>query len=523
VRHANTSLKIRFLILLLLTGVLFALTPEPNDTTAISAFQQGAQGSAYNRLESGADAEYLLLAPSSHHDAEAALRLAISRRHLDPQPWRLLGDLFAEWGQPDDALYAYGQAISHGDDEAVADQSLARLYAIFQDDRQAREHWIRYLARRPFDREARLALAWTNVNLADWKGAAAELQRLLTDRSDDLFVHAWLGLLNIGPNPEQGIDHLQRAAENPELAAFITPVLSAHEKSVASGDPAYRSALLGIALLELDAPAFLKTQAAGPDLLRYSLAGAEHAITTLALRSFLAATHRNPAYADAYAYMGQAFDQLGWPGWARAALFRALEIAPQSPVVQTLLGLFWDRRGASALARHYYETAYLQDQRNPGLCLEISDTYAAEGNYTAAEVWLFYAVEIAPNDPLVWGALARFYLDFGIGVEQSGLTAARRLLDLSPNDARAHDLMGWAYFLAGEYDRAKASLTRALTIDPRLASAHFHLGRLLAHLGDYDSASEAYRRAANADTEGQLAEQLARAWMEMPESFQERP
>jgi len=522
VGNANSPLKIRFLILLLLTGVLFALTPEPNDLAAITALRS-VQLTTPNLLGMSKEQQSESRIGPSRHDAEADLRRAISRRPLDPQPWRLLGDLYADWGQADDALYAYGQAISRGEDEAIIDQSLATLYATLGDDRQARAHWVEYLARRPNDRAAGLALAWTDTRLADWGRAVAELERLLVDHDDDLTIHTWLGLLHIGPNPLEGTVYLQRAMEDPDLAKLVAPVLAAQSHSATSDNPAYRSALLGIALLDLDVAALLNTPAAGSGRGGHTLAEAEQAITTLALRSLLAAIHHSPAYADAYAYLGQAFDQLGWSGWARASLNRALELAPQSPVVQTLLGLYWDRRGASALARHYYETAFLHDQGNPSLCLEISGTYSAEGNYTAAEVWLFYAAEIAPSDPQVWQALARFYLDFGIGVEQSGLAAARRYLELTPDDARAHDLIGWALFLTGEYDHARTSLAQALEIDPNLASAHFHMGRLLAHLGHPYEASQAYRRAGDADTDGQLTTQLERAWMELPEAFQDGP
>ena len=172
--NAKSSLKIRFLILLLIAGMLLALAPVPNDTTAIAAF------ATYSPLKSGTPGDPLALSLPSHHDMEAALRSAISRRPRDPQPWRLLGDLFVQWRRPDDALYAYGQAIRRGDDEAVMDQSLARLYAILKDDRQAHTHWVNYVDRRPLDREARLVLAWTNVNLADWELAIAELERLRT-------------------------------------------------------------------------------------------------------------------------------------------------------------------------------------------------------------------------------------------------------------------------------------------------------------------------------------------------------
>jgi tetratricopeptide (TPR) repeat protein len=132
-------------------------------------------------------------------------------------------------------------------------------------------------------------------------------------------------------------------------------------------------------------------------------------------------------------------------------------------------------------------------------------------------------MDVAPDDVQVWKTLTHFYLDLGIDVEESGLAAATRLLELAPNDAQAHDLMGWAYFLTEEDDLAQASLTQALTLDPALASAHYHMGRLNARQGLHAQASRDYYRAASYDAAGQLTAQLERAREELPLEFRDRP
>jgi tetratricopeptide (TPR) repeat protein len=282
--------------------------------------------------------------------------------------------------------------------------------------------------------------------------------------------------------------------------------------------------MLGASLLDLDvAPLGQLSEPVPSGLDRVPVEQLKNTTATLALRSLLAAIYRSPGYADAYAYLGQAFDQLGWSSWAQNALRYALQLDPQSPVVQTLTGLYWDRRGAPAMARHFYQVAYQQDPDNVALGLEIAATYAAEGQYTAAEVWLLLAVDVAPDDPQVWKTLAHFYLDLGVDVKESGMAATTRLLELTPNDAQAYDLLGWAYLLTGEDELARDSLTQALTLDPRLASAHYHLGRLNARQGRHAQASRDYYRAANYDAAGQMTAQLERAWEELPPEFRDRP
>jgi tetratricopeptide (TPR) repeat protein len=529
----------RWLILGSVVGLLLVTAPEPNDTVALTSFQRGTKLAADGLVELlwprtrspllarltclascavlGSSAEAAGPSIDEGGAAEEAYSRTIARRPRDPQPWRQLGNLYVAWGRPDDALHAYNQAVRRGDDRGASDPSLAQLYADLGDYRQSVRHWENHLVRRPDDRAARLTLAQTAIRLADWERARTELEYLLSSDPDDPVARAWLGLLLIGPDPVVGMPHLQRAAQDPTIATFLAPVFAAERLSVARDDPAYRSALLGVAFLTLDTPALFAERLMRPG--QASAAEPAQVTATLALRSLLAAIYRNPAYADAYAYLGQAFDQLGWPAWARASLAHALQLAPQSPVALTLSGLYWDRHGQPALARQYYQAAYDQDQHNAALCLEIASTYAAEGQYTAAEIWLLIAAQLAPHDSQVWETLSHFYLDSGIGVEESGLPAANRLLELAPDDAHAHDLLGWAYFLTQEDAQAEASLRHALTLDPTLASAHYHLGRLYARQGRYAAAAQAYRRARDYDLGNRLAMELERAWQELPPAY----
>jgi tetratricopeptide (TPR) repeat protein len=435
-----------------------------------------------------------------------------------------LGNLYAIWGRPDDALHAYNQALRRGDNAAVLDQNLAQLYAILGDTRKSMRYWTDLLAHRPDDRAARQALARAAIRSADWQRARAELERLLADDPTDAVAHAWLGLLLTGPDPVTGTSHLQQAASDPALSVLLAPVFAAERLSVASENPAYRSALLGVSLLELDVSILNKLSEQKPDqLIPASQEEFQSAITTLALRSLLAAIYRSPGYADAYAYLGQAFEQLGRSDWAQTSLRYALQLAPESAVVQTLVGLYWDRHNAPALARQYFEAAYSQDQDNATLCLEIAATYVEEGRYTAAEIWLRFATEIAPDDPQVWKTLAQFYIDLGVDAQESGLSAAQRLLELAPQDALAHDLMGWVQFLTAAESEARASFSQALALDPALASAHYHLGRLNAWQGRYAEAALAYQRAAKNDVDGSLAMELDRAWDDLLETYQAGP
>jgi tetratricopeptide (TPR) repeat protein len=500
----QTALRVRWLLILALVALLLIVAPEPNDTRAVQAFQLGT----HLALSEGLSPDQ---ASPSQATAASALRHAIERRPRDPQPWQALGDLYTLHGGIDQALEAHNQAQRRPGAGATLERSRARWHALAGDPAAAARDYAGYLAQRPDDRAARLALAQVCIWLGEWNHARAELEFLQATQPTDLETQAWLGLLLVGPEPETGLSHLRRSADDPALASVSAPLVDAQHLGIAIEDPAYRWGLLGVAFLNLDLSPLKQlsdpTSGIGERL--------DQVTARLAIHALRAAVYQNPLYAEAYAYLGQAADTLGWSDWALASLHYAESLAPDSLTIQTLSGLYWDRHGAPALARQHYEAAYHQDKDNATLCLEIAATYAAENEYTAAEVWLLYAAEIAPDNPQVWESLTRFYVDSDIGVKQSGIAAAQRLVELAPHSASAYDLLGWAYYLTGDYVRARTYLLRALSLGPGLAPVHYHLGRLYAQDREYENAAQAYRRAADLDLEGRWKDALDRAWSEL--------
>ncbi|MGD8820184.1 MAG: tetratricopeptide repeat protein, partial [Anaerolineae bacterium] len=77
-------------------------------------------------------------------------------------------------------------------------------------------------------------------------------------------------------------------------------------------------------------------------------------------------------------------------------------------------------------------------------------------------------------------------------------------VDLAPEDARAYDLLGWAYHLAGRHAEAQRAFLRSLALDPDLPSAHYHLGSLYLSIGQRNRAREHLQRASDLDTHGFL-------------------
>jgi tetratricopeptide (TPR) repeat protein len=429
--------------------------------------------------------------------AVAAYREAARMRPDDPAPYLRLAQLYLDWGHTGDALVAIAQAERLGaqraNGSAAFTTGLERLsvaaHVARADWPAVVEHAQRLLALAPANLDdayaAHHALARAYVELQEWDAARAEYQVLLRADPADPVAHERLGVLLLGDDPV-AIQHL--FAAQTDLADRLIAALG---ESGTVDDTAYASALLGQVLFEEQEWA-------------------------LAVRQFERALSHNPDYPDAHAYLGYALDRMGRPEEARPHLLRAVELAPDSGVARIFLGLHYDRLGDFSAARAEYEVAYELDPNNAATCVEIGQTWVAEGRYVAAEIWLLEAVSLQPDDPALWGILARFYLDHHITAEGWGVEAAEKLVELSPDDAGAYDLRGWAAFQIEDYGTAQDNLLRAISLDPALASAHYHLGLLWTAQGAYQRAQEAFMRALDLDTTGELAPLVERELGQAP-------
>jgi len=423
--------------------------------------------------------------------AAAAYQEATRLRPGDASPYLRLARLYLDWGRVEDALDAIARAEQLGAEGVEPERLWVAASAVRADWSAVVEHGRRWLALAPSAdtgevKAARHALARAYVELREWDVARAEYETLLRVDPADTLAHERLGVLLLGDDPA-AVQHLFAAG-----TALADRLLAALQKPGAANNPAYVDALLGRELVE-------KQQWA------------------LSTRYFERAIADTPDYADASAYLGYALDQMGHTDQAGPHLLRAVALNPDSAMIHTFLGLHYDRSGDVAAARAEYEMAYDLDPDNPALCVEIGQTWAAEGRYVAAEIWLQEAVALRPDDPALWQVLTRFYLERNMMAEEQGVASAVESVELAPEDARAHDLRGWAALQVGDYAAARDSLRQAISLDPTLASAHYHLGLLWLAQGARSRAQEAFIRAVDLDTTGELVPLVERALGEAPD------
>ncbi len=132
---------------------------------------------------------------------------------------------------------------------------------------------------------------------------------------------------------------------------------------------------------------------------------------------------------------GIALERTGrWPD-AEASLSRALELAPEQPLVLNYLGYSWVDKGE---------------------------------NLDQAKAMLHRAVELRPQDGFIVDSLGWAY--FRIGEYDNAVTQLERAVELEPGDPVINDHLGDAYWRVGREREARFQWQRALTLKPEADS-----------------------------------------------------
>lgn len=349
----------------------------------------------------------------------------------------------------------------------------------------ALEQWNAALAEKPNDDGLLARLANSYEALQRYPEAIAALRALAQQRATDPAAYYRLALLTAATAPAEAISTLVLTVElAPELAPTVQAVQHAIEAGQAIGNEVYTFARVGFTFIQLK----------------------EYALAELALSR---ATAADPEYADAFAYLGLAQDLQQKDGLT--AYEAAVALAPNSPLALFFIGRHWRLRGETDRALTYLQQAQTLDPQNPALAAELGAAYANQPDLANAEIWLVNAVKMDERNPEFWLLLARFYVDNNYHLAELGLPAARMAVSLSPENAAALDMLGYALVLTNDAVNGQKLLERALALDPNLASVHLHLGWLYLQQGQLTEAQSAFQRALALDAEGPYGQQALRA------------
>lgn len=404
-----------------------------------------------------------LQAGSPQQAVEAFLQ--VPEDQLSAEGWLGLGDARARLGGTQEALRAWEQYLELGGSAELVARRQLELF---------------------LDQE-------------DYSGAGEAAQRLADLHPDDPELQYQAGLLLLVTEPEQALPYLDQAAETvPQARELRRRALAGRRQA----DRAYQLVAAGRGLAAVNEWA-------------------------LAAEAFRQATRERPDYADAWAYLGEALQHLPaadgspepgseragadpTPGPGLAEIEKALALDPDSVAAHTVHALYWERQQRPDLAIRALEKAIALDPENPALLAQLGAARADVGDLQAASMAYLSAVDLAPDQVPYLLLLAVFSVNHEYEVREIALPAARRAVQLAPDNPETVDTLGWVLFSLNDLENARRFYLRALQTDPDYAPAHLHLGQLYWREGNTGLARQELELARSLDRDGPSGTQAAR-------------
>jgi len=358
----------------------------------------------------------------AHNDPPRAIRLLVTARQkqtLSLEGRLALGDAYLAAGQIDSAISEWEKLLSENRETLLVSPRLAPIYH----------------TRQQFTQEADLLKTWLATDPNN-PSASESLGRILAAQA----APAAGELLN------------SAAASSPQTAARLAGLISALDTP--GTDHAYQLAKCGQALAGLDE-------------------------WPLAEQAFIRAVNANPAYANAWAWLGLARQQNNSPD-AQQALEYALKLDPQSAALHVMFGTYWQHSGKAQQASQQFAAATQLEPDNPTWWLALADASAQLDLSQALNAYI-RAINLAPQEASYWYALATFSVEQNSYIEDYGLSAALRAFALDPKNPAYMDMLGRAQMAVGQSAAAEVMFKKALSVsspDDPLYIYHYHLGLL---------------------------------------------
>jgi len=396
------------------------------------------------------------------------------------QPWRAdlwlqIAGFYLQAGNPANAIPAFLQVSRLGSLSAVQQQTLAETYAAAGDQASAIKVWqalIQTGQATPNTFEQLAALQWQS---GDFSGAEQTYRAWLVVQPANAEAAFRLGLLLVAFQPDQALQYFQQAlSHDGSVQAQVDSLRQALSLAGLKDDQSYRQVLVGRCLGSLG-------------------------YWDLAERSFNDAIAINPNYAEAWAFLGEAYQHLDKNGYPK--LQKAQQLSPASNIVNALLALYWRRQGHPEKALANLQVVAAAEPTQAAWQIELGTTLADMGKANQALPYFQHAVELEPGSSPYWEILAQFCIANELSVRDVALPAAGQAVLIAPKDAAALDVMGWTMFSLGDMQEAERFSLRALQANPDYAPAHLHLGQVYLQTGQNQLAYQHLKKALDLSTD----------------------
>jgi tetratricopeptide (TPR) repeat protein len=195
----------------------------------------------------------------------------------------------------------------------------------------------------------------------------------------------------------------------------------------------------------------------------------------LAIPEFEALVALDPKNVDTQGNLGVLLFFQGQYAKATPHLRAALDLEPNLPKIEALLGMAEKRTGETANARTHLEASFaaLTDPKlKVEVGLELIELYTASQELDKASSTVNTMRQVDPANPAVLYAAYRIYSDLS-GEAMISLALA------APDSAQMHQVMAHEEARQGNVAGARLQYQKALQADPKLPGIHFELAELL--------------------------------------------
>lgn len=136
----------------------------------------------------------------------------------------------------------------------------------------------------------------------------------------------------------------------------------------------------------------------------------------------------------------------------------------------------------------------LNQTRSPSL-IELNTLleYYQKGQHDLAQTLATTLTQQYPNHPFGWKVMGALFKK--TGKLKDSVIATQKVLEISPNDAEAHNNLGNTLQELGRLQEAEISYNKAIAIKPDLVEAYSNLGNTLKELGRLDDAEKSCNKA----------------------------